>query len=130
MKRMMAAVLLAGVMASNAIASDWLFTPKFSTCMDQSGGVTGAMLSCIRAETAIQDARLNTAYQAFREQLSEARRLELRTVQRLWIKYRDANCGFYADPEGGSLATVMSNDCVLQETASRAIELERFILAY
>ncbi len=39
---------------------------------------------------------------------------------------RDANCGFYADPDGGTLATVNGNDCFMSATAARAKALEGF----
>ena len=44
-------------------------------------------------------------------------------AQRAWIKFRDANCGFYADPEGGSAARMIANECFLNATADRAKEL-------
>ena len=44
-------------------------------------------------------------------------------AQRLWLQYRDANCQFYADPDGGTAAGVAAADCVLQMTAGRAREL-------
>lgn len=128
MKRILVTGLLTFAINGSVIASDSLFTEQFSVCMDKSEGVTSAMLNCIRAETTIQDARLNATYKKLREQLTPERKVELRDVQRIWIQYRDANCSFYADPDGGTLATVMSNDCVLQETAARAKELEDFLV--
>lgn len=94
--------------------------------MDKSGGVTVDMLDCIGTETKRQDARLNKAYKEVMPQLSPARKKELQDAQRAWIKYRDANCNFYADPDGGTIATVNSNDCFMSATASRAKELEGF----
>jgi len=44
-------------------------------------------------------------------------------AQRAWIKFRDANCGFYADPERGSAARMTANECFLNATADRAKEL-------
>lgn len=130
MKRIFSTSLLTLCIVGPVIADDSLFTEQFSVCMDKSDGVTFAMLDCIRAETAIQDARLNATYKKLREQLTPARKIELRDVQRIWIQYRDANCSFYYDPDGGSLARIMSNDCVLEETASRAKELEKFLVKY
>ena len=98
---------------------------RFSTCMDKSGGVTATMLSCIGDETNGQDFRLNRAYKELMGQLSVARRKRLQDAQVLWIKYRDANCNFYADPDGGTLAALAANDCVMSATANRASELER-----
>ncbi len=99
---------------------------QYSACMDASGGVTVAMLECIATETERQDSRLNRAYKDVMGQLSAERKQQLRQAQRLWIKYRDANCGFYADPDGGILATVNASDCIRSETTARANELEGF----
>ncbi|MDY0413318.1 MAG: DUF1311 domain-containing protein [Gammaproteobacteria bacterium] len=130
MKRIFATLILSFAVIGPVTADDSLYTKQFSTCMDKTGGVTSAMLNCIRAETVIQDAKLNTVYKKLGEQLTLARKNELRAVQRLWIQYRDANCGFYADPDGGTLAIVTGNDCVLEETALRAKELESFLAEY
>lgn len=97
---------------------------KYSACLDQSGGVTVEMLDCIDAELVAQDARLNGAYTTLGARLTPDRRQQLVAVQRLWIQYRDANCRFYADPDGGTAATLTANECVLTETTTRAKELE------
>ena len=99
---------------------------EYSACIENSGGVTVNMLDCIAAETKRQDAQLNKAYKEVMGELSPERKKQLRTAQRLWIKYRDANCNFYADPDGGTYAQVSANECFLNETASRAKELESF----
>jgi uncharacterized protein YecT (DUF1311 family) len=41
----------------------------------------------------------------------------------LWLQYREANCKFYDDPEGGSMQRILANDCFLRMTAERAEEL-------
>ena len=105
-------------------AQDIGLTKQFSSCMDQSNGVTINMLDCIGAETKRQDLRLNKAYRNIINELSAERKKQLLTAQRAWISYRDANCQFYADPEGGSLARVSASDCLMSMTASRSKELE------
>ena len=122
----MRTTLLALLLLTTVIthANEALYTAQYSTCMDRSGGVTYAMLECIAEELNTQDARLNGAYQALRAALSAERKQSLLSAQRLWIKYRDANCAFYNDPEGGTLQRVMANECMLRETAERAKELE------
>lgn len=107
-------------------ADDGGFSRSFSTCMDKAGGVTQGMVECIDAEVKRQDVRLNKAYKAVMADLPVARRDELQGVQRLWLKFREANCRFYADPEGGSMARVEANHCFLAVTAARARELEGF----
>ena len=109
-----------------ASAEDAHLTKQYSSCMDKAGGVTANMLDCMWAETKRQDARLNQAYKDVMARLSPERKKQLQEAQRAWIKYRDANCRFYADPDGGSIATVNSNDCFMSATASRAKELEGF----
>ena len=117
-------VVLALLVAHLASADDLGYSAEYSACLDKSGGVTMNVLDCISAETARQDDRLNKAYKEIMGELDPARKKQLRNVQRLWIKYRDANCGFYADPDGGSTARINANDCFLIETAERAKELE------
>ncbi len=97
---------------------------QFSACMDKSGGVTQDMVECIGAETQRQDLRLNKSYKALMATLSPERKKQLQEAQRAWIKFRDSNCSFYFDPDGGSMARINANDCVMTMTANRAKELE------
>lgn len=109
-----------------ANAHDTGLSKQHMVCLDKSGGTTAGMINCITAETKRQDAQLNNAYKALMSELSALRKAQLQEAQRAWIKYRDANCGFYYDPDGGTLATVSANDCVMSATANRARELESF----
>jgi uncharacterized protein YecT (DUF1311 family) len=97
----------------------------YSTCIDEAGGVIVNMLNCNAAEIEHQDARLNKAYNEVMTILSESRKKELRDAQHTWIKFRDANCKFYADADGGgAMVGLNSSNCLMSITASRAIELE------
>lgn len=121
-----AMVLMAGAMAvslSPAHAEAEL-SKAFGACVEKSGGVTSAMLDCADAEFKLQDQRLNKAYRELSSGLNAKRRRDLVEVQRLWIRFRDANCAFYADPEGGTAASLAASSCTLQLTATRAKELE------
>lgn len=97
---------------------------QFSACIDKSGGVTQDMVECIGAETQRQDLRLNKSYKALIATLSPERKKQLQEAQRAWIKFRDSNCSFYYDPDGGSMARINANDCVMTMTANRAKELD------
>jgi uncharacterized protein YecT (DUF1311 family) len=101
-------------------------TKQHAACMDKSGDTTAAMIECMTVETKRQDVLLNKAYKALMTDLSPARKTQLQDAQRAWMKYRDANCSFYYDPNGGTLARVSANDCVMTYTAERARELESF----
>jgi uncharacterized protein YecT (DUF1311 family) len=97
---------------------------SYATCMDKSGGVTSAMEDCISEEFELQDRKLNRSYKELMASIPVKRRPDLRDAQRKWISFRDANCGFYYDPEGGSAARLASKECVVTLTADRAHELE------
>jgi len=104
-------------------AADTEMTQEYSICLEKSNGVTVEMINCILAETIRQDARLNENYKRLISKLVTERKSTLIEAQRNWIKFRDTNCGFYADPEGGSAARLASNECILNATAQRAKEL-------
>ena len=124
-------VVLVGVLIfcciQGALAASDEFSANFSTCMERSGGVTVAMMDCLHQETEIQDLRLNKAYKLLMAQLKPERKQELKQVQRAWLAFRDANCRFYADPDGGSIARISASDCFLRATAARVQELEGFL---
>ena len=105
-------------------AQDLGLTKQFSGCMDKSNGVTSNMIDCLVAESKRQGSRLNKAYKALSDQLSSERKKQLEVAQGAWVTYRDKNCEFYYDPEGGTIATVNANDCFVSATAARAKELE------
>jgi uncharacterized protein YecT (DUF1311 family) len=109
-----------------ASAHETGLSKQYAACMDKSGGVTMGMIECITVENQRQDARLNKAYKTLMAELPPPRKAQLQDAQRAWIKYRDANCNFYDDPDGGTLARVNANSCMLTATADRARELESF----
>lgn len=90
----------------------------------ESAVSTVDIVACITEEFEREDKRLNDNYQQLRNQLSDSRKEQLLTAQRAWIAYKEANCDFYANPEGGTMARVSANSCVLTETTNRADELE------
>lgn len=115
---------LVATMPCASHAKDVKLTPQFTSCMEESGDTTQGMVECIGAETQRQDARLNKAYKALAVKLSVERQKQLQGAQRAWIRFRDGNCNFYYDPDGGSLARVNANECMMTMTAHRAKELE------
>lgn len=112
------------LISHTAQASDDLYTKEYQQCIDKADGVTSKIIACANEEYELQDKRLNVAYQILKANSSQGQKDKLKKAQRLWIQYRDANCAFYLDPEGGSLARILSNDCMVEETAKRAKELE------
>jgi len=108
----------------HVFADELGLSKKYDACMDGAGGVTASMLDCIGAEADRQDKRLNKAYKALMAAQTPERKKQLLEVQRLWLKYRETNCSFYADPDGGTAAQLAANGCFLDTTARRAKELE------
>lgn len=113
-------------LASAQSTNESLLSKQYSACMDRFSSTTNDMVRCITEETKRQDTRLNEAYKAAMALQSPERKKQLQAAQRLWIQFRDANCGFYLDPQGGTLARLSANDCVMTSTAQRARELEGF----
>lgn len=86
-------------------------------------GNTFQMVECLKARTAQWDKRLNIAYQKAVQDAVPAQRDQLRTAQRLWIQYRDANCLYYGMGEG-TIARLDAGECMRSMTEARARELE------
>ncbi len=107
-----------------ALAQGPQLSPQFDRCMSKADGVTFDMMECIGQEVQRQDARLNKAYKVLMVDLSPERKKQLREAQRAWLRFRDTNCDFYYDPNGGSSARLSGNDCIMTMTAERAKELE------
>ncbi len=112
------AVLLA--LCGHATAAD---NAALTKCMD-SANTTLDMVTCNTKEAKVQDDRLNRAYKTALAAQEGPRKQQLQDVQRLWIKYRDANCAFAGSATGGSIDRVNGSGCVLDMTQTRAQELE------
>ena len=117
-------VLTLACMSQFAAAQDIGLTKQFSNCMDKSNGVTSNMIDCMEAESKRQSGRMNRAYKELTDQVSAQRKKQLQLAQDAWVAYRDENCEFYYDPDGGTIAAVNANDCFMSATATRAKELE------
>ena len=117
-------VLTLACMSQFAAAQDIGLTKQFSNCMDKSNGVTSNMIDCMEAESKRQSGRMNRAYKELSDQVSAQRKKQLQLAQDAWVAYRDENCEFYYDPDGGTIAAVNANDCFMSATAARAKELE------
>lgn len=102
-------------------------------CMSESegGDTTVGMSQCLQAEAQWWDTVLNATYGellAFSKEMDAANGAEvpsqetaLRDMQRAWIGYRDAKCGFERSQWGrGSGAGPAVAACLMEETAQQA----------
>jgi uncharacterized protein YecT (DUF1311 family) len=68
--------------------------------------------------------QLNSNYADLQSSLEPDVFDSLKSAQRAWLKYRDAKCAFVdALWQGGTIRQVMSSSCMMDATATRAIEL-------
>ena len=123
-RRLIAIGLVYFVSTGITSAADREMTREYLTCLEKASGVTFEMIACISAETKRQDVRLNEHYHKLSSKLSANRKKALVEAQRSWMKFRDANCRFYYDPEGGSSARMTADECLLNATADRVRELK------
>jgi uncharacterized protein YecT (DUF1311 family) len=86
-------------------------------------GSTFEIVACLKVQTAQWDKRMSVAYQEALKDAQPKQREQLRVAQRLWIKYRDANCLYY-DLGEGTIARIEAGYCMKDLTKTRALELE------
>ncbi|MGH6725457.1 MAG: lysozyme inhibitor LprI family protein [Pseudolabrys sp.] len=109
------------------VAAALLGAAAFAFADEQPGphcdGNTYEIVECLKAQTAQWDKRLNAAYRQALKDAQPKQREQLRAAQRLWIKYRDANCLYY-DLGEGTIARIEAGYCMKDTTQIRALELE------
>jgi len=125
-KNWLLAIAVTALSAGTHAAEDG-YSETYTACMDESGGVTINMLDCMGSETEQQDARLNQNYKAAMQALTPSQQTQLRDAQRLWIKFRDADCALLGSLTGGSIDRINSASCFLDMTKQRADGLERLV---
>ncbi|WP_426133591.1 lysozyme inhibitor LprI family protein [Pseudomonas sp. PWP3-1b2] len=101
-------------------------SPALTKCMNGANS-DSSMVACQAQELKVQDARLNKAYQAVMNFEQGEKKQQLQDVQHLWIKYRDANCGFMDSASGGTIDRVNGAACRVDMTQTRAAELESLL---
>jgi uncharacterized protein YecT (DUF1311 family) len=118
MKKLLIVLAATAALAPAAHAAD-------SGKPDCDSGRTPDIVACVRIETAQWDKRMNAAYQKALKEGEAPRQEQLRTAQRLWIQFRDANC-LYFDMGEGTIASIDAAECVRNMTEARTHELEEF----
>ena len=104
------------------------YSTQYNDCIDTSEGVTSVMLDCMADETNNQDKLLNINYKKVMLMLDKEKKLELKNAQRLWMKYRDANCNFFIGLSGGTIDSLNVTSCFLDMTAVRANDLDDLVM--
>lgn len=99
-----------------------MFGTDSQPCGDKLNTV--AIVDCVQAKTKTWDRRLKAAFQDLKRRIDAGQREPLTAAQRLWVRFRDANCRFYGSQEG-SIRQIQAAECVRAMTRQRALELER-----
>lgn len=98
---------------------------EYGACEQRSTTDT-ARVACLEAEFRRQDAELNRQYAAALRRLSPAQHARLRTAQRAWVAWRDADCATLADPAWSYGNAVDAALCRVTMTIGRTIDLENY----
>jgi uncharacterized protein YecT (DUF1311 family) len=112
------------LVCSSVVFAEAKLSPAYSKCVNNAGGVTSSMLECGAKEYKVQDAKLNKMYKTAMSKLDPQGKTKLKNVQRIWVQYKEAKCGFYDGLSGGTMDALNSSGCTIEETALRAQELE------
>ncbi|MBX7250027.1 MAG: lysozyme inhibitor LprI family protein [Caulobacteraceae bacterium] len=122
-------IVLAGVPAPvHAADKDQIekrYSVIYAACMEKAAS-TADYVDCIGAELTFQDKYLNRRYQDLMAELTPAQKDKLRKAQRDWMAFRDSWCAAQQDSDWGSLSTIVANQCVLDQTIGRTIDLENY----
>lgn len=99
---------------------------KFARCMNKADAIDPNMQSCALDEAARQDATLNAVYKKLMTALEETgQKAALKTAERAWIAYRDAECDFeYGGKDGGTDGRLRADECLTRLTHDRILQLQ------
>jgi uncharacterized protein YecT (DUF1311 family) len=87
--------------------------------------VTSDLVDCLSKARTSSDSELNSLYQNIQKKLDASEARHLTEAQRLWIKYRDANCSAERELYGrGTAAFPAYLGCLEAMTRARTKELQ------
>jgi len=94
--------------------------------MNKADAIDPNMQSCALDEAARQDATLNAVYKKLMTALEETgQKAALKTAERAWIAYRDAECDFeYGGKDGGTDGRLRADECLTRLTHDRILQLQ------
>lgn len=98
--------------------------PSLGACLKEADETTPGIRDCLHDEHGFQDHRLNQTYKKLMGSLSEAGRKHLREEERRWIAFRDKFCAPDSEAGQGQGQELESDECLVDQTADRATELE------
>jgi uncharacterized protein YecT (DUF1311 family) len=123
---LLATACLAGAATAQPLTrEDRAYSAQFHACMDASGDGDFAMRDCVNAERERWDAQLNRVYRSLMARASPGDRRALRLQERAWLRTTRVRCDHAGDEnEGGTLQPLQIDDCYLQATTGRTLDLQ------
>ena len=99
-------------------------TQAINLCEKARNDTTAATSECYRTEYERADLRLNQIYSEYRKTLSKPHREMLLKAQRGWMTFKDQHCQVVGSQyEGGSWQSILSTQCLIDETNRRNVQL-------
>ena len=90
----------------------------------QDSVTTPEIIECLASHFNLMDGDLNRTYQDLRAGLNNAETGKLLKAQRIWIKFRDAECARIANyASGGTMAPILELGCLMKLTERRIGDL-------
>jgi len=115
----------AGTKNKDPAKEDTDFSQEFTDCLNSKTETDEAKVKCVVAETKRQEVRMDRAYKQAIAALEPKPKVRFQEAQRLWVKFRDAQCSFYSLLYVGIQGSSEAADCALTATTDRATELEK-----
>ena len=111
MKKIILLIALISITGSASAACD-----RFTNTVD--------VMSCLRTENTHIEARLSATYKAILDKLSHNERDGLLQAQRLWVRFKNADCtAVMKRDEGGTIAGIVWQSCINEKAQRREAEL-------
>ena len=83
-----------------------------------------AIHACLTGEVKRHEGKIAASAKKAGANLTGAEQKKLEEANTAWRRFRDANCGFYADAKGAPPANLENADCTLRLTVGRGLEVD------
>jgi len=87
-------------------------------------------MGCFKAETRRQEGKIAAGVTRLAKLTTAAEKKRLDEANTAWRHFRDAECGFFADPAGVPPEAAANSRCVLDRTIRRALDMDDLARAY
>ncbi len=124
---MRAAAIGTVLIAAVSIVGTPVRADDYRSCMKAADGIDPALFACQGQELERRNRALNAIYATLLAKLTTdpVTTAKLKTAERAWIAFRDADCAVLDyGPDDGTLGRMVRTDCIIDKTRTRIAELE------